>query len=138
MRKITPSKPSFDLNTAISAAESSFGGKHNGHPASVKYVALTDGSAALAHVIQIQSDEDDSWLEAMAQAMAQGFVHHEPELWALLGLDDGPRRPGFGTAGPGWLTALGRAWHITTREGRIAAAFLSMPAGRKPLPIHNC
>ncbi|EDR01154.1 uncharacterized protein LACBIDRAFT_312491 [Laccaria bicolor S238N-H82] len=52
--------------------------------------------------------------EAMAQATAQGFMHCEPEPWAFLGLDDGPRRPGFGTAGSGWLTALGRAWHITT------------------------
>ncbi|EDQ98725.1 uncharacterized protein LACBIDRAFT_335706 [Laccaria bicolor S238N-H82] len=47
------------------------------------------------------------------EAMAQGFMHHEPELWALLGLVNGPRRPGFGTACPGWLTALGRARHIT-------------------------
>lgn len=48
--------------------ESSLGGKHNGHPASVEYVALPDGSAALTHVIQIQSDADDSWLEAFVDA----------------------------------------------------------------------
>ncbi|EDR10505.1 uncharacterized protein LACBIDRAFT_325175 [Laccaria bicolor S238N-H82] len=49
-------------------------------------------------------------------ATAQGSMHCEPEPWAFLGLDDGPKRPGFGTAGSGWLTALGRAWHITTSD----------------------
>jgi hypothetical protein len=49
----------------------------------------------------------------VAQATAQGSKHPEPEPWAFMSLNDGPRRPGFGTAGPGWLTALGRAWHIT-------------------------
>lgn len=34
------SKPSFDLNAATSAAESSLGGKHNGHLASVEHLAL--------------------------------------------------------------------------------------------------
>jgi hypothetical protein len=51
---------------------------------------------------------------AVAQATAQGFKNRKPELWAFLSLDNGPRRPGFGTAGPGWLTALGQARHITT------------------------
>ena len=50
---------------------------------------------------------------AVAQATAQGFQLHEPELWAFLSLNDSPTRPGFGKAGPGWLTALGRAQHIT-------------------------
>ena len=52
--------------------------------------------------------------------MAQGFQLHEPELWAFLSLDDGPTRPGFGRAGPGWLTALGRARHITKYDVGIA------------------
>ena len=51
----------------------------------------------------------------MAQATAQGFQLHEPELWAFLSLGDGPTRPGLRMAGPGWLTALGRARHITNR-----------------------
>ena len=50
--------------------------------------------------------------------MAQGFQLHEPELWAFLSLDDGPTRPSFGMAGPGWLMALGLAWHITILEYR--------------------
>ena len=57
--------------------------------------------------------ENHSATRAVAQATAQGFQLHEPKLWAFLSLDDGPTRPGFGMAGPGWLTALGRAWHIT-------------------------
>ena len=59
----------------------------------------------------------------MAQAMAQGFQLHEPELWAFLSLDDGPTRPGLRMAGPGWLTALGRAPHITTEDGVTARNF---------------
>jgi len=58
--------------------------------------------------------EIQSATRAVAQATAQGFKHPEPEPWAFMSLKDGPRRPGFGTAGPGWLTALGRARHITT------------------------
>ena len=57
--------------------------------------------------------ENQSATRAVAQATAQGFQLHEPELWAFLSLNDGPTRPGFGKAGPGWLTALGRARHIT-------------------------
>jgi hypothetical protein len=52
----------------------------------------------------------------VAWAMAQGFKHPELEPWALLSPNKGPRRPGFDKAGPGWLTALGWARHITRCE----------------------
>ena len=67
----------------------------------------------------------------MAQATAQGFKRSELEPWAFVSLDDGPTRPGFGTAGPGWLTALGQAQHITSGEdqykkGNTSVVGLSM------------
>ncbi|KIK02144.1 hypothetical protein K443DRAFT_538018 [Laccaria amethystina LaAM-08-1] len=43
---IAPSKPSFDLNAAISAAEFLFRGEYNLHPALVEYLASLDGLAA--------------------------------------------------------------------------------------------
>ena len=60
--------------------------------------------------------------------MAQGFQLHEPELWAFLSLDDGPTWPGFGMAGPGWLTALGRAWHITSYTGPDTSSWGGAPS----------
>ena len=57
--------------------------------------------------------EYQSATRAVAQAMAQGFQLHEPELWAFLSLDNDPTRPSFGMDGPGWLAALGWARHIT-------------------------
>jgi hypothetical protein len=59
----------------------------------------------------------------VAQATAQGSEHHEPKPWAFLSLDDGPTRPGFGPAGPGWLTALGRARHITIYNTNQSVAY---------------
>ena len=56
----------------------------------------------------------------MAQATAQGFKRPELEPWAFVSLDDGPTRPGFGTAGPGWLTALSWAQHITKKDASWA------------------
>jgi hypothetical protein len=54
----------------------------------------------------------------VARAMAKGFKHPELEPWALLSPNEGPRRPSFDKAGPGWLTALGQAQHITNDKHR--------------------
>jgi hypothetical protein len=57
--------------------------------------------------------------------MAQGSEHHEPKPSAFLSLDDGPTRPGFGPASPGWLTALGQAQHITNTK--VSVELWSLP-----------
>jgi extracellular elastinolytic metalloproteinase len=43
-------------------------GKYNDHPGALEYLALSDGSVALAHVIQVQNDEAGTWYEAFVDA----------------------------------------------------------------------
>jgi extracellular elastinolytic metalloproteinase len=58
------------LEDAITTAENTLGGKFNEHPPTLEYVALKDGSVALAHVVQVQNDATGAWYEAFVDAHA--------------------------------------------------------------------
>ena len=60
--------PSVTLEDAITTAEQALGGKYNQHPAALEYLALDDGSAALAHVVQIRDEKTGTWVEAFVDA----------------------------------------------------------------------
>ncbi|KAH8828201.1 Fungalysin metallopeptidase-domain-containing protein [Flagelloscypha sp. PMI_526] len=67
-KNIASSTPSVALKDAISTAEKQLEGTYNQWPATVEYVVKADGSAALAHVVQIQNDATDLWVEAFVDA----------------------------------------------------------------------
>ncbi|KAL0957918.1 hypothetical protein HGRIS_000099 [Hohenbuehelia grisea] len=67
-KKVAPKKPTISLETAISSAERTLNGKHNGQTPSIEYFVKADGTAALSHVIQIQNDEAFTWYEAFVDA----------------------------------------------------------------------
>ncbi|TFK49223.1 hypothetical protein OE88DRAFT_1713503 [Heliocybe sulcata] len=65
---IAASTPSISVEDAIASAESTLGGKYNDWPATLEYLALADGSAALTHVVQVQNAETGAWYEAFVDA----------------------------------------------------------------------
>ncbi|GLB40957.1 putative fungalysin metallopeptidase (M36) [Lyophyllum shimeji] len=52
-KKIADSTPSIEAKAAIAKAEDALNGKYNNWPTSLEYVAKSDGSIALAHVVQV-------------------------------------------------------------------------------------
>ncbi|KAF8649604.1 hypothetical protein AX16_005695 [Volvariella volvacea WC 439] len=75
-KKIASSKPTLRLRDVIPRTEKALGGKYNGHPATLEYLARPDGSAALVHVFQVQNDAEDFFVEAFVDA-------HTGELLSL-------------------------------------------------------
>ncbi|PIL32531.1 hypothetical protein GSI_05234 [Ganoderma sinense ZZ0214-1] len=67
--------PSISVTDAIAKAESQLAGEYNGHPTTLEFVAKEDGSVALAHVVQIQDDDQDMWVEAFVDAHTGDIVH---------------------------------------------------------------
>ncbi|KAJ8699073.1 hypothetical protein PTI98_002228 [Pleurotus ostreatus] len=66
--RVSSSQPSIPIGDAIAKAEELIDGKYNGHPPSIEFLALPDGSAVLTHVIQIQNDKTGTWVEAFIDA----------------------------------------------------------------------
>ncbi|KAF8624152.1 hypothetical protein AX17_007214 [Amanita inopinata Kibby_2008] len=66
--KIASSNPTVQIHQAISSAEQRLDGTYNNHPATLEYLALDDGSAALTHVVQIQNKQTGAWYEAFVDA----------------------------------------------------------------------
>ncbi|PFH47079.1 hypothetical protein AMATHDRAFT_182533 [Amanita thiersii Skay4041] len=66
--KIASSTPTVSLEDAIASAEQTLGGRFNGHPATLEFLALQDGSASLTHVIQIEDHQTGAWVEAFVDA----------------------------------------------------------------------
>ncbi|KAG7087167.1 hypothetical protein E1B28_013147 [Marasmius oreades] len=71
---IAPSKPTVDVDDAISTAESTLGGTHNGIEPALQYLAQPDGSAALVHAVQIENEADQSFVEAYVDAHSGKLV----------------------------------------------------------------
>jgi extracellular elastinolytic metalloproteinase len=65
--QITANTPTVSVEDAIATAEEALDGKHNGFEPQIQYLVLQDGSAALVHVVQIESDS--------AQTTYQAYVH---------------------------------------------------------------
>ncbi|KAJ3515873.1 hypothetical protein NLJ89_g1485 [Agrocybe chaxingu] len=72
--KIAPSHATLPVETAVSAAERMTKASYNGNPTKTEYLALSDGSIALVHVIQVQNEEACMWLEVHVDAHT-GEVH---------------------------------------------------------------
>jgi extracellular elastinolytic metalloproteinase len=58
-------------------AEQALNGQSNGHPPTLEYLARDDGTAALAHVLQIQNEDIGIWKEAFVDA-------HSGELYVII------------------------------------------------------
>ncbi|KAJ7100916.1 hypothetical protein B0H15DRAFT_464602 [Mycena belliarum] len=71
---IAPSTPTVSIEAAIATAEAALGGTHTGHPATLQYLTMPDGSAALVHVVQVQNDEKGTSYEAFVDAHANVLV----------------------------------------------------------------
>ncbi|KAG6852549.1 hypothetical protein C0991_010991, partial [Blastosporella zonata] len=72
---IASSTPSVSLSEAIAKAEEFLSGIYNGHPASLQYLAKSDGSAALTHAIQIQNETAITFYEAFIDAHSGELLH---------------------------------------------------------------
>lgn len=66
--KIAASTPTLTVEQAIPKAEDALAGKYNGYKTSLEYLVKPDGSIALAHVVQIQNEEEFTWYEAFVDA----------------------------------------------------------------------
>jgi extracellular elastinolytic metalloproteinase len=66
--KIADSKPTVSVEAAIATAEEALDGKHNEIEPKIEYLVLEDGSAILAHVIQIENDEAQTFYQAHVDA----------------------------------------------------------------------
>nr|VWO99013.1 Extracellular metalloproteinase 4 (EC (Fungalysin MEP4) [Ganoderma boninense] len=67
--------PSISVADAIAKAENALAGAYNGHPTTLEFVAKEDGSVALTHVVQIQDDNQDMWVEAFVDAHSGEIAH---------------------------------------------------------------
>jgi len=65
---IASSTPKLTTEEAIAKAEATLKGKYNDFPVALEYFAKPDGTAVLAHVVQIQNDATDAWVEAFIDA----------------------------------------------------------------------
>ncbi|KAJ7271283.1 Fungalysin metallopeptidase-domain-containing protein [Mycena haematopus] len=65
---VASSIPTISLADAITAAEQALDGTFNEHPPTLEFLALEDGSLHLTHVIQIQNEETNAWVEAFIDA----------------------------------------------------------------------
>ncbi|KAF7372721.1 Extracellular metalloproteinase mep [Mycena sanguinolenta] len=65
---VASSVPAVSLVDAITAAEQALDGTFNGHPPTLEFLALEDGSLRLTHVMQIQNEETNLWVEAFVDA----------------------------------------------------------------------
>ncbi|CAA7263419.1 unnamed protein product [Cyclocybe aegerita] len=72
--KTASSHPTIPVETAVSAAERMTRASYNGSPTKIEYLALSNGTVALVHVIQVQNDEAGVWLEVHVDAHT-GEVH---------------------------------------------------------------
>ncbi|KAK0449001.1 Fungalysin metallopeptidase-domain-containing protein [Desarmillaria tabescens] len=64
---IASSSPSVSVDSIISKVEDSFIAAYNGI-SSLEYLAHSDGSIALTHVVQVQNEETNAWYEAFVDA----------------------------------------------------------------------
>ncbi|TFK96363.1 metalloprotease [Pterulicium gracile] len=65
---IADSTPTVSLQDAIATAENALEGKHDGVEPKLEYVVVEDGSAILAHVVQIRNDGEKTWYQAFVDA----------------------------------------------------------------------
>ncbi|TFK95304.1 Fungalysin metallopeptidase-domain-containing protein [Pterulicium gracile] len=65
---ITDDTPTISVEEATIIAEDELSGTFTGPAARLEYVAQKDGSAALAHVLQIRNEQESTWYEAFVDA----------------------------------------------------------------------
>ncbi|KAJ7153206.1 Fungalysin metallopeptidase-domain-containing protein [Mycena filopes] len=132
--QIAPSTPSVPFEAAVTTAENALGGTYNGHPASMKYFAMDDNSAALVHAFQVQNQEAGTWYEAYINAHSNelvsvvDFVSHASYL--ALPISKKVPTEGFEVlVDPQDPTASPKGWHwngtalSTTTDGNNVATF---------------
>ena len=74
IESVAPTTPSISISDAIPRAEAALNGKYNNHPPTLEYFAKADGTAVLAHVIQIENDTLGTWFEAFVDAHSGDLV----------------------------------------------------------------
>ncbi|KAG6860550.1 hypothetical protein C0995_009944 [Termitomyces sp. Mi166 len=128
---IASSTPSVSLSAAISKAEESLLGTHNGHPTSLQYIAKSDGSAALTHAIQIQNETAVTFYEAFVDAHSGELIHitdyKAPASYRVLPIQKEILTQGFEVLDdPQDPLASPNGWHTvgsTTYKGNNAMSY---------------
>lgn len=67
--QIAPPTPSISKEAAITSAEQSLQGKHNGWPPSLEYYVQPSGNLALSYVVEVLTADGDHWYEAFVNAL---------------------------------------------------------------------
>ncbi|KAJ7155138.1 Fungalysin metallopeptidase-domain-containing protein [Mycena filopes] len=129
---IAPSTPTVPFEDAVTTAENALAGTYNNHPASVKYFAMDDNSAALVHAFQVQNHQTGTWYEAFVNAHTNELVSVVDFVafasYLALPLKKKVPTEGFEViVDPQDLTASPKGWHwngtglTTTTEGNNVA-----------------
>ncbi|PFH46766.1 hypothetical protein AMATHDRAFT_153918 [Amanita thiersii Skay4041] len=126
--KIASSSPTVLLEDAITSAEQTLDGKFNGHPTSLEFLALEDGSAALTHVIQIENDQTGAWFEAFVDAHSAKVLSVTDFVtdatFRVLPINEELLTQGFqDLADPQDLSASPIGWLSTPSSGNNAISF---------------
>ncbi|KAJ7140443.1 Fungalysin metallopeptidase-domain-containing protein [Mycena filopes] len=140
--QIAPSTPSVPFEAAVATAENALGGTYNGHPASTKYFAMDDNSAALVHALQVQNEETGTWYEAYVNAHSNELVSIvdfvSQAAYLVLPISKKVPSDGFDVlVDPQDLTASPKGWHwngtgiSTSTDGNNVATFKKLDLAGK-------
>ncbi|KAJ7153210.1 Fungalysin metallopeptidase-domain-containing protein [Mycena filopes] len=132
--QIAPSTPSVPFEAAVTTAENALGGTYNGHPATMKYFAMDNNSAALVHAFQVQNQDAGSWYEAYVNAHSNELVSVvdfvSQASYLAVPISKKVPTDGFDVLeDPQDLTASPKGWHwngtdlSTTTDGNNVATF---------------
>lgn len=66
--KIAPSTPKLSADEAVKIAEKTLGGQKNDIEPALQFLARPDGSVSLVHAVQVQNEDDESFVEAYVDA----------------------------------------------------------------------
>ncbi|KZV62020.1 hypothetical protein PENSPDRAFT_739585 [Peniophora sp. CONT] len=126
---VASSTPSVSVEDAIKTAETALGASVTDHPATLEYLALADGSAALTHVVQVRDEAKGIWVEAFVDAHTNqliSIVNFVTKLtYRVLPIQDEILTQGFqNVVNPESTVASPLGWvTTTTTSGNNAVAF---------------
>ncbi|KAH9477315.1 Extracellular metalloproteinase MEP [Psilocybe cubensis] len=72
--KIAPSTPTVSWRSVLPRVETILEGTYNGWNTTLEYLAQSDGSVSLVHVVQIQNEDTGAWYEAYIDAHSGELV----------------------------------------------------------------
>ncbi|KAF8970324.1 Fungalysin metallopeptidase-domain-containing protein [Flammula alnicola] len=144
---VAPAEPTVSWKSVLSEVEDALEGKYNGQNATLEYLAKSDGSVALTHVVQIQNEESSAWYEAYIDAhtgklvSVTDFVAHAS--YTVLPTTKQVFTDGLETlVNPQDLLASPLGWHSigpgnsTTTSSQLQLSVRRYPRSHKPYKLN--